>query len=104
MQKPSRRRRTAAEIQQILGELADSGLSRRQFAAQRGHSLPTLHAWIARHHRASVVGTPDLIPVGTFNAPKASIEIEFPGGEILRLVPGWCAEDLRIVLTELRRC
>ena len=33
-----------------------------------------------------------------------TIEIELPGGEILRVSAGCRTEDLRAVLAELRRC
>lgn len=107
MAKPKRRLRSAAEIQQILDDLATSGLSRQKFAADRDIPLPTLHAWIARRRRAADTTRPELIPVGNWSAPNLptlSIEIELPGGEIVRLIPGYQTEDLRGVLAELRRC
>jgi hypothetical protein len=107
MAKPKRRLRSAAEIQQILDDLAASGLSRQKFATDRDIPLPTLHAWIARRRHAPDTARPELIPVGNWSAPNLptpSIEIELPGGEILRLGPGFHVEDLRVVLAELRRC
>jgi transposase-like protein len=104
MPKPKRRQRSAAEVQQILRDLANSGVSRRQFAISRGISLSTLQAWVGGQRRASGVATADVIAVGTVSAPCSPIEIELPGGEIVRLMPGCPAEDLRVVLAELRRC
>lgn len=104
MPKPKRRQHTPAQIQRILRDLADSGLSRREFATRRRIPLSTLHAWIARHNEAAATIAPDLIPVGTIGSPGAAIEIELVSGEIVRLSPGVGGEDLRVVLAELRRC
>jgi hypothetical protein len=99
------KRRTSAEIQTILGDHQASGLSRRDFAARRGIPLPTLHSWI-RKHRSPVDhdDLPAVIPIGTFLPHTATIEIELPGGEILRLSPGCRSEDLRCALEALRQC
>lgn len=99
------KRRTSAEIQTILADHQASGLSRRDFAASRGIPLPTLHGWI-RKHRSHVDhdDLPDVIPIGTYFPHTVTIEIELPGGEILRLGPGCRSEDLRCVLEALRRC
>ena len=104
MPKPKRRRRTTAEIQMILSDLEDSSQSRRQFASRRNIPLSTLQAWIRKHRSTVTAGLPDVIPVGTFCESASPIEIEFVGGEVLRLGPGCSGEDLRTVLAELRRC
>jgi len=98
------KRRTSAEIQTILDDHQASDLSRRQFAAKRGIPLPTLHSWIRKYRPTADHNLPDIIPIGTYLAPAATIEIELPGGEVLRLSPGCRSEDLRCVLEVLRRC
>ena len=104
MPKLKRRIHTPAEIQKILRDLADSGLSRREFATRRRIPLSTLHAWIARQNGAATKIAPDLIPVGTIGSPGAAIEIELVSGEVVRVSPGVGGEDLRVVLAELRLC
>ena len=104
MPKPKRQRRTTAEIRTILSDLEVSNQSRRQFASSRNIPLSTLQVWIRKHRSTVAADLPDVIPVGTFCESASPIEIEFVGGEILRLGPGCSGEDLRTVLTELRRC
>jgi hypothetical protein len=98
------KRRTRAEIQTILEDHQASGLSRRQFAAKHGIPLTTLHSWIRKHRPTVDHDLPDIIPIGTYLPPAPTIEIELPGGEVLRLSPGCRSEDLRCVLDALRRC
>ena len=104
MPKTKRSRRTIDEIHTILSDLAESGRSQRQFASNRSIPLSTLQSWIRKHGSAAVSSLPDVIPVGALADPVPAIEIELPGGEILRCGPGCSREDLRTVLSELRRC
>ena len=104
MPKTKRPRRSIAEIHSLLSDLAGSGLSRSQFASNRTIPLSTLQSWIRKHGSASVSFLPEVIPVGTLADPVPAIEIEFPGGEILRCGPGCRGEDLEMVLAKLRRC
>jgi len=104
MPRKIQKRRTGADIQTILRDLEDSGLSRHKFAADRGIPLSTLQTWIRKHRSTAAHQLPDVIPIGTYGPPAAAIEIELPGGEILRLSPGCRSEDLQCVLEALRRC
>lgn len=105
MPKVKRPCRTTAEIHSILSDLEQSGQSRRHFSINRNIPLSTLQSWIHKHGFAAFPSLPEVIPVGALpSEPSAPIEIEFPGGEILRLGPGCRGEDLRTVLSELRRC
>ena len=104
MSKSKRRLRTAAEIREILNDLGSSGLSRREFASSHDIPLPTLQSWIRKYRAVVVHDLPEVIPVGTFSGSPSEFEIEFPGGEILRLGFGVRGEDLQIVVQELRRC
>ncbi len=96
--------RSIDEIHSILTDLTESGQSRRHFAASRHIPLSTLQSWIRKYGLSSSPPFPEMISVGTFPSPAVPIEIEFPGGEILRCGPGFRGEDLRMVLVELRRC
>jgi len=96
--------RTGAEIQAILTDLGSSGLSQREFAASRDVPLSTLQSWLRKYRAVTIPDVPEVIPVGMFSGSLSGFEIEFPGGEILRLGSGFRGEDLQIVLQELRRC
>lgn len=107
MPKSKRRSRSAAQIRKILVDLSESGLSQREFAFSRHIPLSTLCSWLRKHRPAiaqAPAQSPEVIPVGTFFEPAPVLEIEFPGGEILRLGAGVRGEDLRTALAELRRC
>jgi len=99
-------RRSPAKIRKILSDLEASGLSRAKFAAQRGIPISTIHSWTRKAKAKRKLECPNVISVGTLSAPPVpqSIEIELPGGEILRFGPGCQRQDLRLVLSELRRC
>lgn len=104
---PAKKRkfRSIAQIREILAELRGSGLSQRDFALSRNLPLSTLTYWIRKHGPTPPVpNQPEIIPVGRICDPSPVLEIEFPGGEILRIGNGCLGEDLRTVLAELRRC
>jgi len=104
MPKPKRRRRPIAEIQKILSDLQDSGLSHLQFASNHNIAGSTLENWIRKHRSSASPGLPEVIPVGTLPVSAPVIEIELPGGAILRLGAGFAGADLACALSELRRC
>jgi len=97
-------RRSPTKIRKILSDLEASGLSRAEFAVQSGIPVSTIHSWMKKakiKHES-----PNVISVGSLPTPAQlpSIEIELPSGEILRFGPGCLRQDLRLVLSELRRC
>jgi len=105
MPKSKRKFRSAAQIRKVVNELKECGLSQREFALTRNIPLSTLSSWLRKDR--SAVTTPELpevIPVGTISGPSAMIEIEFVGGEIMRVGANCRGEDLRTILAELRRC
>ena len=105
MPKSPRPQRSSAQIRRILSELEGSGLSQREFARSRNIPLSTLGNWLRKHRAASApseIGK--IISVGSIAELSPVLEIEFPGGEILRVGTGCPGEDLRTVIAELRRC
>ncbi len=105
MAKANRRRLSKTQIRTILTELEESGLSQRDFASNHNLPLSTLTNWLRKHRSADTTArTQDVISVGILAEPPPSLEIEFPGGEVLRISAGCLGEDLRAVLAELRRC
>ena len=105
MPKSKRKFRSAAQIRKVLNELKGSNLSQREFAIKRNIPLSTLSSWLRKDRPVvTVADLPDVIPVGTISGPSPMIEIEFVGGEILRVGADCRGEDLRTILAELRRC
>jgi len=105
MPKTKRTLRSPARIRKILSDLEASGLSRAKFAAQSGIPLSTIHSWLKKAKTKKKPDSPNVIPIGTLPTPATpAIEIELPGGEVLRLGPGCQRQDLRLALSELRRC
>jgi len=100
-------RRSPAKIRKILSDLESSGLSRARFATQSGIPISTIHSWMKKAKaKKKPLESPNVISVGSLPppAPAPSIEIELPSGEVLRFGPGCLRQDLRLVLSELRRC
>jgi len=105
MLKSKRKFRSAAQIRKVLNELKDSTLSQREFALKRNIPLSTLSSWLRKETSAATPPElPEVIPVGTISEAPSLLEIEFPGGEVLRICGGCRSQDLRCVLAELRRC
>ena len=105
MLKSKRKFRNKAQIRKILNELKESGLSQREFALKRNIPLSTLSSWL-RKGRPAITRPelPEVIPVGTICEAPSFLEIEFPGGEVLRIYGGCPSQDLRRAVVELRRC
>lgn len=58
-----RRRRTPAEIQQIVSEFMSSDLTQVQFCRRQGLTLSTLGRYLRRLRPSSDAGTAGLVPV-----------------------------------------
>ncbi len=101
---PKYPRRTTAEIQQILSDLAGSGLSQLKFSTQRGIPSSTLQSWLKKDRQAKTSDLPALIPVGSLAPTSSPIEIEMKGGEVIRLNRGFDRTDLQDILEALTQC
>lgn len=101
-----RKRRSTRQIRKILDELTESGLSQREFARHHDIPLSTITNWLRKHRQvgATALAQQEVIPVGTISEPPVPLEIEFPGGEVLRIGSDCSMQSLRRVLAELRRC
>ena len=68
---PRRRRRTAAEVEQIKTEFASSGLKQREFCRSRGLSLSTLQRYLKnpQRRRKATPAKPRLLPVEVVHDP-----------------------------------
>jgi len=66
------RRRSPAEIQQIVAEFAQSGLRRTEFCRRHGITLGTLHRYLQRiqGETGSTAGNSGLVPVEVASASE----------------------------------
>jgi hypothetical protein len=109
------RRRTRSEIREIIGAYYASGQTQGDFAVGRGIGVSTLALWLRREREQAMERTPsperkpNLVEVSLSGAgpgrqqPGGDFEIEFAGGERLRMRRGFLAEELRVILEVLRR-
>lgn len=85
-----RRRRSAAEWQQLIGEWQVSGQSQRVFCEQRGLSLQTFTSWkhkLNNNGRGSVC---QLVPVDVVACADhtGTVEVLLTNGRVLRVAGG----------------
>ena len=95
--KPSRRtRRSRAEIEKIIREYRDSGLSQVAFAGERGLNLGTLRKWLAKERLGALV---PLREVKVTAEPADRVTIRLPGGIDMEVPEGvdsnWIAKVVR---------
>jgi transposase-like protein len=119
----NRRRRSVEEVDGILGEYAESGLTQRVFAREAGISVSTLQYWLRRKARAGMkrnrheAGGARTLPkvslleveldgggagVGGERSAREGYEIEWRGGTRLRLPSGFREEEVRRLLVMIQ--
>jgi hypothetical protein len=108
------RRRTRSEIREIVEAYYASGQTQGNFAACRGIGVSTLSLWLRRERKQAKLRTlsmerePDLVEVSLSGVepgrqqPGGDFEIEFAGGERLRMRRGFLAEEFRVIIEVLR--
>ena len=109
------RRRTRSEIREIIEAYYAIGQTQGDFANCRGIGVSTLSLWLRREREQAMVLTPslerepNLVEVSLSGAepsrhqPRGDFEIEFTGGERLRMRRGFLAEEFRVIVAVLRR-
>ena len=109
------RRRTRSEIRDIIEAYYASGQTQGDFAMRRGIGVSTLSQWLRRERGQTMAQTPsperepNLVEVSLSGAEPGrqqqggDFEIEFAGGERLRMRRGFLAEELRVIVGVLRR-
>jgi hypothetical protein len=109
------RRRTRSEIREIIEAYYASGQTQGDFAVRRGIGVSTLALWLRREREQATARTPslerepNLVEVSLSGAepgrrqPGGDFEIEFAGGERLRMGRGFLAQELRVIVEVLRR-
>jgi len=100
-----------AEMQALLAEHAESGLSLAAFARQRGVSVRALYYWKGRLGTAAAARKPvsrrlSLAPVKLLpdQAELPRVEIELRSGRRLRLFRGFDVGELPALIAVLESC
>ena len=105
MPKQKYKRRSASEIQKIISDYKASGQSQKKFCAENQIPTSSFYLWLTKNRKIQQPNLPAVIPVGSVPAnTSSSIEIELPGGELIRLEQGVSRPDLESVLGALKRC
>lgn len=108
-----RTRRTAAEIERIVGRFRGSGLTQTEFCRRERIHPSVLGRWLRRcdekkeprrsagsrrTHLARVRVAPGPAGESGNSCPSTAIEIAAPSGHVIRVLPGFDPEVLRQVL------
>src|SRR4030095_6169556 len=97
--RPSRKRFSPEQINEVLERYQKSSLTQKQFAAEEGISVATLNNWLRRRRDASPLLSQGLLEVvAKDRAPRGRYRIEFPHGCCLVLEAGWQERPLRELL------
>lgn len=98
------RRRSPAEIANIVAQFEASGLSRRDFASLHDISVGSLARWLQRQPAPACA--PKFVRVVPAAAPVAPswFELALPDGRRLRIPVGCDEAALRSLLGVLREC
>lgn len=98
------RRRTPAEIENIVAQFRTSGLSRREFAERHDLGVGSLARWLQRQPQAS--SATKFVRVVPATAPTAPswFELALPDGRRLRIPVGCDEAALRSLLGVLAEC
>jgi transposase-like protein len=100
----SNRRRTPAEIANIVAQYHASGLSRRDFARRHDFSIGSLARWLQRKTIAPDVPKFVRVVTATAPTPPAWFELALPDGRRLRIPAGCDEVALRSLLGVLSEC
>ena len=101
------RRRTQSEIEQIVAEFADSGVSRTEFCRRHGMSLGTLNRYLLRRREEGDGSHGGLIAV-ELAGPKAGagssgLTLSLSAGRRIEVGPGFDRATLERLLVVLER-
>ena len=101
--RPRRKRRSREQIEELVREFKDSGLTQRKFCENRGIALSELQRSLKIVRRASA---PQLMAVQIEADERGDRALELMVGEGYRIKigAGFCATTLRRLLELLRSC
>jgi hypothetical protein len=110
----ARRRRTRAEVQQLVAEFVNSGMRRSEFCRSRGLSFGTLNRhlkkqrWKRKSRAASSAGR--LVPVElaakkspTHHEPSCGLAVVLPGGRRIEVHPEFDTNTFQRLLSALEQ-
>ena len=105
-----RRRRTPAEIQQIVSEFMSSDLTQVQFCRRQGLTLSSLGRYLRRLRPSSDAGTAGLVPVelavkkcDTVAAGDCGLSVVMASGRRIVVEAGFDATTLQRLVEVLER-
>ena len=108
---PSKRRRSASEIRELVVRFHQSGLSRAEFVRNEGICLATLGSYLKRAATASAHGRRSEptrfleLESGTFpsasGGPPVIYRLCLKGGPVLEIPTGFSRDELKVLLSVL---
>ena len=105
---PIQRRRTPAQIAQILQRYKNSGLTQREFAQSIGVGYSTLTCWLQKQNQQTADDSKHWVAVDVVrHAPSASsgrYQLEWPSGLRLSVSAGFDAQELAQLLNLANTC
>jgi len=97
-----RKRHSAEERSQLIGEYWRSGLTQREFAVRSRIGVSTLHAWLRRAGTEERPGGVQLISLPSLAPAAPACRIGFPGGMTLEVPAGFRSEEVTFLVQMLR--
>jgi hypothetical protein len=96
----ARKHSTAEQREKILQGYQESSLTQKEFVAQAGISLSTLHLWLKKgpapkRPESRFVAVPNLLSA---RPAPAAYQLQWPGGLTLEVRSGFAAEELATLL------
>jgi transposase-like protein len=106
MQRLSRVRKhlTSVQREKILERYLGSSLTQKQFAAQVGIGVSTLHAWLRQASGGRNGGGSGFLPAPNLFSgarPAPAYRVEWPGGLSLEVRAGFAGKELAALLAVL---
>ena len=104
-QSRNRKRFSPAQRHAILEAYRSSQISQREFVAEAGIGLSTLHSWLRKAPSAKSAGPANFVrvpnPLARSAAP-AAYRLEFPRGVVLEVRSGFLAGELEDLVRMLQ--
>ena len=97
---PVRKHSTPAQREKLLQSYRESSLTQKEFAAQAGIAVSTLHTWLKKapapvKPTAGLVAVPNLLSA----LPAAPLyRLQWPGGVVLEVRSGFASDELAALL------
>ena len=96
---PKRPRRSMSEMFPMIEQYLASDLGRAAFCAQAGLSLPVFGYWYSKYQKAHLSSSGGFVPLEIQGGRNAVLELNLPGGILLRFMSYPDARYLRALLS-----